>query len=129
MTHEQRVAAIQRVTVKASVIQAVGTVLVIFSALGIWHKIYPQPEQSVGFYVGGLVVFALMVTLVQQLFSQTMATRALSKDSEILISAMYQELQDSGTIGPKKPMTKARSILLMVAVFSFSTWFFIRVLS
>ncbi|WP_434676667.1 hypothetical protein [Pseudomonas sp. D3-10] len=129
MTHEQRVAAIQRVTIKASVIQAAGTLLVIFSALGIWHKVYPQPEQSVGFYVGGLVVFALTVTLVQQLFSQTMAARALSKDSEIMISAMYQELQDRGTIGPKKPLTKARSLMLMVAIFSFSTWFFIRVLS
>lgn len=129
MTHEQRIAAIQRVTIKASVIQAVGTVLVIFSALGIWHKAYPQPEQSVGFCVGGLVVFALTVTLVQQLISQMMAARALRKDSEMVISAMYQELQDSGTIGPKKPMSKTRSILLMVAVFSVSTWFFIRVLS
>lgn len=129
MTHEQRVAAIQRVTIKASVIQAVGTVLVIFSALGIWHKAYPQPEQSVGFYVGGLVVFALTVTLAQQLISQTMATRALRADSEMLISAMYQELQESGDIGQRKPMTKARSILLMVVLFSFSTWFFISLLS
>lgn len=129
MTHEQRVSAIQRVTIKASVIQAVGMLLVIFSALGIWHKAYPQPEQSVGFCVGGLVVFALTVTLVQQLISQTMAMRALRTDSEMLISSMYQELQDSGNIGPRKPMTKARSILLMVAVFSFSTWFFIHVLS
>lgn len=129
MTHEQRITAIQKVTVKASVIQAVGTLLVILSSLGIWHKAYPEPEQSVGFCVGGLVVFALTVTLIQQLVSQGMATRALRTDSEMMISAMYQELQGSGAIGPKKPMTKARSILLMVSVFGFSTWFFIHLLS
>lgn len=128
MTHEQRIASIQKVTIRASALQAFGTLLVILAAIGIWHKDYPEPANTAGFYVGGLLILLLVVTLFQQLVSQTLDTLALRNEPESLILAMYQDLAQQGQIAPKWIMSKTRAGFIIAVGTLACTWFFISLL-